>query len=203
MPTGVMDIPEQERAFREEVLLYLVARHEAAADSLQERQLEAFQSFASLWLEALDWRTEDGIRRYLELGETQRLERMTRFRRQAESWDVTLEFPVEPTRRQDEERAKWRRDYERTKKKLRADRDQQRWDAVKEMLENESRLRTMPSWLRDSFQFLGLPPRATLAEARRRYRELAKTHHPDTTGSTQQMARLNDAWQKVEAFFLA
>ena len=67
----------------------------------------------------------------------------------------------------------------------------------------EQRMRTMPSWLRESLQFLDLGPKATLVEARRRYRELAKKFHPDSGGSSQQMAALNDAWKKVEEFFLS
>src|SRR5689334_11555935 len=150
MPLTLADIPQQERSFRDDALLYLISRYEGAAESLHERQFEAFRAFASIWLDALDWRTEDGIRRYLELGAPQRLERIERFRRQTESWDITLEFPVQPTRQAEEERTQWRRDYERAKKKLRRERDQERWDAVREMLENEQRLRTMPSWLRYS-----------------------------------------------------
>ena len=70
-------------------------------------------------------------------------------------------------------------------------------------LEAEQRMRTMPSWLRDSFQFLDLGPKTSLVEARRRYRELAKKLHPDSGGTSQQMAALNDAWKKVEEFFLS
>ena len=203
MPT-LTEIPPAERAFREEVLLYLVSRHDRATDSLAERQLDAFRSFVGLWLETLDWRTEDGIGRYLEIARPQREERIERFRRQAQSWDVTLEFPVETNRAADEEKARWHRQHERAKKRRqRAEEDEARWQAVREMLEGEQRMRTMPSWLRESFQFLGLGPKATLAEARRRYRELAKKFHPDSGGSSQQMAALNDAWKKVEEFFLS
>ena len=157
-----------------------------------------------LWLETLDWRTEDGICRYLEIAPSGRQERIERFRRQAQSWDVTLEFPVETNRAEDEERANWHRQHERAKKRRqRREEDDARWQAVREMLEAEQRMRTMPSWLRESFQFLGLGPKVTLAEARRRYREMAKKFHPDSGGSSQQMAALNDAWKKVEEFFLA
>ena len=195
------EIPEKEHAFREDALAYLVTRYERASQSLQDRQFDAFRDFVALWLEAFDWRTEEGVRRYLQLPEPQRLERLERFRRQAESWDVTLEFPVDQADRKEEERARKRREYDRTKKRLRREADAAGWDNVREMLDAEHRLRAMPTWLRDSYAFLGLPARATLADARRRYRELAKKYHPDTSGSTELMAKLNDAWAQVEGFF--
>lgn len=193
-------IPDREHEAREEALAYLVSRHGRAATTLQDRQFDAFRDFVSLWLETFDWRTEDGIRRYLQLAEPQRLERLERFRRQAASWDVTLEFPVESEDRAEEERARRQREHVRTKQKLRQEQDAAGWERVRELLEAESRLRTMPVWMRESFEFLGLPARANLGDARRRYRELAKKYHPDTTGSTELMARLNDAWTRVEAF---
>ena len=197
------DIPVREQAFRQEALLYLVSRYERAVESLRERQFEAFRSFVGMWLDLLDWRGEAGLRRYLELAEPQRVERIERFRRQAQSWDVTLEFPDQPGRAEQAESTKWRQEHERAKKRLRRQQDEARWQAVRDMLEAEQRMRTMPSWLRDSFQFLGLGPKATLAEARRRFRELAKRHHPDSGGSSQKMAALNDAWKKVEEFFMS
>lgn len=195
------EIPEKEHAFREDALAYLVSRYDGASQSLQDRQFEAFRDFVALWLEAFDWRTEEGVQRWLQIPEPQRLERLERFRRQAESWDVTLEFPVEATARLDEERQRLKREHERTKKRLRREADAAGWENVREMLEAEHRLRAMPTWLRESFEFLGVPARATLADARRRYRELARKYHPDATGSTELMARLNEAWAKVEAFF--
>src|SRR5688500_14505346 len=101
---ATLEITEQEHAFREEALAYLVSRYERASELLSERQFGAFRDFVGLWLEALDWRTEDGVRRYLMLAPSQRLERFERFRRQAESWDVTLEFPVRPQDPQEEEK---------------------------------------------------------------------------------------------------
>lgn len=195
------EIPEKEHAFREDALAYLVSRYERASQSLQDRQFDAFRDFVALWLELFDWRTEDGVRRYLQIPEAQRQERMERFRRQAESWDVTLEFPVEASSAAEEERRHWKRDYDRTKKRLRREADQAGWEQVREMLEAEHRLRAMPTWLRGSYDVLGLPARATLADARRRYRELAKKYHPDKGGSPEQMAMVNDAWAKVESYF--
>jgi hypothetical protein len=195
------EIPEAEHAFREEALAYLVSRYERASQALQDRQYDAFRDFVALWLEAVDWRTEEGVRRWLQIPEPQRAERMERFRRQAASWDVSLEFHHQDDRRAEEERARKKREQERTKRRLREEQDAAAWEQVREMLESEHRQRAMPSWLRGSYDFLGLPARATLADARRRYRELAKKYHPDTTGSTELMAKLNDAWANVEAFF--
>lgn len=195
------DIPEAEHAAREDALAYLVSRYERASSALQDRQFDAFRDFVALWLDTFDWRTEAGIQRYLQLAEPQRLERLERFRRQAASWDVTLEFPVEPERRAEEERARRKREYDRTKERLRREQDAAGWDKVRELLEAEHRLRSMPTWMRECFDFMGLPAKATLADARRRYRELARKYHPDSTGSTELMARLNDAWGRVEAFF--
>ena len=195
------DIPEQEHEFREEALTYLVSRYERASLALEDRQFDAFRDFVQLWLEAFDWRTPDGVARWLQIPHAQRVERMERFRRQAESWDVTLELNGDESRREDAERAQWRRDYDRTKKRLRREAAQAGWEQVRATLEAEHRLRAMPSWLRESFDVLGLPARATLADARRQYRELAKRHHPDKSGSTELMARVNAAWAQVESFF--
>jgi hypothetical protein len=198
-----VEIPEQEHAFREEALAYLVSRYERAGELLTERQFNAFRDFVALWLDALDWRTDDGVRRYLQLAPSQRIERFERFKRQADSWDVTLEFPVRPDERQDEEKARWKREHEKTKKRLKRKAEAAHWEQVRQMLEAEHRMRTMPAWLRESFLFLGLGPTATLVDARKRYRELARKYHPDANGSTRQMAQLNDAWKKVEEFFLS
>ena len=167
---------------------------------LCEREVRVREDEVGIWLETLDWRTEEGVLRYVQLTEPQRLERIERFRRQAASWDVTIEFPVDGTRT-DPESTRWKREYDRTKKRLRREADQAGWEHVREMLESEHRLRAMPTWLRESFEVLGLGPRATLAEARRQFRGLAKLHHPDRSGSTTMMARLNEAWTKVEQFF--
>ena len=203
-PVSSPAIPDAERAFRAEALQYLVTRYERAASSLGERQLDAFRSFVGLWLDTLDWRTPEGVRRYLELGASSRAERMERFWRQAQSWDVTLEFSGEDGgRAEQEERARKKREEDRARRRRKREQDEARWEAVREMLEAEQRMRIMPTWLRDSFQFLGLGPKATLAEARRRFRELAKRYHPDSGGSSQQMAALNDAWKKVEEFFIS
>jgi len=44
-------------------------------------------------------------------------------------------------------------------------------------------------------QVLGLDPRTTApAEARKRYRQLARTHHPDVGGDPERMKEINAAW---------
>jgi hypothetical protein len=194
-------IPDDELAFREEALCWLVSRHVRAVQALKGRQFEAFRDFVDLWLDAFDWRTDADVSRYLQLQQEQRRERLERFRRQAESWDVTLEFPVGDEASRGEERARWRRDYDRVKKRLKRQADAAGWESVREAIEAEHRLRAMPAALRESFEFLGLGPRATLADARRCYRDLAKRYHPDKSGTARDMVRLNAAWQRVEAFF--
>lgn len=42
---------------------------------------------------------------------------------------------------------------------------------------------------------LGLPPNATPQQIKRRYRALAKRHHPDRGGDQQQMQRIIAAYQ--------
>jgi DnaJ-domain-containing protein 1 len=42
---------------------------------------------------------------------------------------------------------------------------------------------------------LSLPPTATQLQIKRRYRELAKRHHPDHGGDARQMQLLNEAYQ--------
>lgn len=49
----------------------------------------------------------------------------------------------------------------------------------------------------DHYGVLGVPPDASAAEIKARYRELAKTHHPDISGdgSDQEMAKINEAYE--------
>ncbi|MPZ23348.1 MAG: DnaJ domain-containing protein [Dehalococcoidia bacterium] len=51
----------------------------------------------------------------------------------------------------------------------------------------------------DPFKALGLPPTATLAQVKARYRELAKQHHPDAGngGSAERMAQINAAYHEL------
>jgi DnaJ-domain-containing protein 1 len=42
---------------------------------------------------------------------------------------------------------------------------------------------------------MGLPPTATKQQIKRRYRELAKKHHPDRGGDPHEMKRLVEAYQ--------
>ena len=49
----------------------------------------------------------------------------------------------------------------------------------------------------DHYEVLGVPPDASAAQIKARYRELAKTHHPDISGdgSDQEMAKINEAYE--------
>jgi curved DNA-binding protein CbpA len=42
---------------------------------------------------------------------------------------------------------------------------------------------------------MGLPPTATSQQIKRRYRQLAKKHHPDRGGDPREMQRLAAAYQ--------
>ena len=44
------------------------------------------------------------------------------------------------------------------------------------------------------YAVLGVDPEADTSTIRRAYRELARRHHPDFGGDTQQMISINDAW---------
>jgi hypothetical protein len=44
---------------------------------------------------------------------------------------------------------------------------------------------------------LGLPPYAGLSEVKKRYRELAKRHHPDHGGDSEKFIELLDAYEKL------
>lgn len=49
----------------------------------------------------------------------------------------------------------------------------------------------------DPFAALGLPPSATLDEVKRRYRELAMTHHPDRGGDGREFNRVRAAYERA------
>jgi DnaJ-domain-containing protein 1 len=59
-----------------------------------------------------------------------------------------------------------------------------RANAVRSMLERQQALAIM-----------GLPPTASRQQIKRRYRELAKKHHPDKGGDSREMQRLVAAYQ--------
>lgn len=197
-------VPQADREWREDVLTYLASRYDHASGVLRDAQWDSFRAFVELWLDLFDWRSEDALRRYLALPGEQRQERFERFVRQAESWDVTFDFPVED-RPTPEARAReaWRAEYEQARARLdeRFARATAAWERIREFLEAENQMRFMPVELREAWAALGLAPRSSLADARKRYRELAKQLHPDRTGSTVEMARVNDAWQRLQAFF--
>lgn len=203
MKNAAGPIPAEDRRFREEVLAYLSSRYARASHGLRESQWESFREFVDLWLDMFDWRTDRAVADYLALPEEQRRERYERFRRQADSWDVTLEFPLEAEESATERRARWREEFaaERRRVESRQAAGAARWEEVRRLLESEHALRRLPDSLRESYRLLELPPQATLAEARRRYRELARRHHPDTTGSHESMKALNEAWREIAAFF--
>jgi len=49
--------------------------------------------------------------------------------------------------------------------------------------------------IREALETLGLPPMVTRQEIRRRYRHLARLHHPDRQGAGEEMARINQAYE--------
>ena len=109
MSSEAPQAPDEDRAARQEVLGFLASRYEAASLLLQDSQWESFRSFTELWLDTYDWRSRDRLEDYLRLEPAQRRDRFERFQRQAESWDTTLEFPVDRDERMAAERQAWRR----------------------------------------------------------------------------------------------
>jgi DnaJ-domain-containing protein 1 len=200
-----VDIPDLDQVWREDALVYLTTRYERAFQVLRDPQWDTFRGFVDTWLDSFDWRTPERLARYLALSEEQRRQRFERFLVQADSWDVTLQHPVEerPSAAAQERRA-WHAAYERSKaaSEQRLREAAEAWQRVREYLENEQRLRHMPEGLREAYRLLGLPPTSALADARKRYRELAKKLHPDRGGDPAHMARLNEAWAEVLEFFL-
>lgn len=198
-------VPEEDRSARQEVLAFLASRYEAASLLLQDPQWESFRSFVELWLETYDWRNGEALAAYLTLEPEQRRARHERFRRQAHSWDTTLEFPVDREDRLAAERQAWRQDFaeKRARMRERAEREASRWESVRRILEAEHARRRVPDGLLAAFERLELEPEASLAEARARYRELARRLHPDVTGRTEDMVELNRAWEQVLEFFLS
>ena len=205
MASTTPQAPEQDRAARQEVLAFLASRYEAASLLLQDSQWESFRSFTELWLDTYDWRSEEQLEAYLCLELEQRQSRFERFLRQAESWDTTLEFPVDKDERMAAERQAWRRDFAEKKLRIkaRAEREASHWESVRRLLQAEHARRRVPTGLLEAFERLGLAPEATLAEARSRYREQARRLHPDVTGRTEDMVELNRDWELVLEFFLS
>jgi hypothetical protein len=205
-PEGQQAPLDLDREFRAEALAWIATRYQGASSTLRDGQWESFRGFVELWVDLLDWDAEGGLDGYLGLPPEQRRERAERFRRQASSWDVTLQFPLDRADGEAQRRARWRQQFERERKKIedRARRHAEHWETVRRLLEAEEAQRRVPGHLRGAWDVLGLPRDTTLAEARARYRELARQRHPDAAGGSHEaMKALNDAWQEVAAFFLA
>lgn len=56
-----------------------------------------------------------------------------------------------------------------------------------------------PKTERDPWEVLGLRPGVSAGQIEAAYRALAKEHHPDSGGSTEAMATLNAAYERVKA----
>lgn len=57
--------------------------------------------------------------------------------------------------------------------------------------------RAIPLHLQAEFRLLQLPAEASLADVRRRYRELAKLYHPDAGGDHNDFLALQQAYEQV------
>lgn len=202
--TGASGVPTEDRAFRWEAAAWLASRYAQASRDLRDAQWSSFRDFADLWSEQLDWDRDGGLDEYLGLPADARRDRAERFRRQAQSWDVTLRFPQDDAASESARRAEWRARFARQRRRAesRAASSEARWERVRRLLDEEAERRGVPDALRDAWETLGLPARATLPQARRRYRELARELHPDARGSDAEMKALNDAWRRVAAWFV-
>ena len=52
-----------------------------------------------------------------------------------------------------------------------------------------------------AWEILGLSDQASFEEAKKKYRKLTLTHHPDRGGESGVMAELNSAWELIEEFY--
>ena len=58
----------------------------------------------------------------------------------------------------------------------------------------------LPSHVVDALRLFGLPTDASFDVIHKRYRELAKQHHPDRGGDTKQFRRIHDAYMHITAW---
>ncbi|WP_236587017.1 J domain-containing protein [Nitratiruptor sp. YY09-18] len=54
--------------------------------------------------------------------------------------------------------------------------------------------------IHEALDVLGLPPMVSWHEINERYRTLAKKHHPDSGGDTQEMAKINWAYNILKEY---
>ncbi|MFQ6042200.1 MAG: J domain-containing protein [Candidatus Poribacteria bacterium] len=59
-----------------------------------------------------------------------------------------------------------------------------------------------PEMIRDAFEYMGLSYPVELYELKSRYRELARTYHPDKGGSSEEMQQLNTAYRIAVRYIL-
>lgn len=62
-------------------------------------------------------------------------------------------------------------------------------------------LDNVPPRVRQAYAVLGIPPGATVTEARKAQRRLALQYHPDKGGDVKEMQAVNDAVSVIERFF--
>lgn len=94
-----------------------------------------------------------------------------------------------------------RTDYDKSEFESKKNRDYEKyhsaWQDDYEEFGSEDKEPENASGDQDHYEVLGVPPDASAAEIKARYRELAKTHHPDISGdgSDQEMAKINEAYE--------
>ncbi|NPA04209.1 MAG: J domain-containing protein [Epsilonproteobacteria bacterium] len=54
--------------------------------------------------------------------------------------------------------------------------------------------------IKEALETLGLPPLVTFKEIKQRYLSLSQEFHPDKGGSTQEMAKINQAYQILKEY---
>ena len=54
--------------------------------------------------------------------------------------------------------------------------------------------------IRQALDVLGLPPLVTWSDIKKRYRELSRRYHPDLQGSSEEMAKINWAYEVLKKY---
>lgn len=208
-PPGLA-LNETDVRYRRAVKRFVKEKLPLAESSFDERRLESFRQFCTLWLELYDWRDPGKLQDYLLLTRTERKTRFRRFRRECDSWDVSLRFsgplPPPPPSAEEERRRRAEADRRERERRTREAREQEErarrfQDRLRDEMRNRERGRRVPFALRRCFETLQVPVGAPLPEAKAAYYRLAKENHPDRKGDAARMTAINLAWRQIADYY--
>jgi len=189
--------------FREEVLTRIREKERVAPQVLEGWQLHAFLEFCRVWQEYYHAGQEDKLGEYLSQPFEIRKSKYERFLEEYSSWEISFQFPSGSAYRAGRENAANRSSFrQRLDEQKQRDRERAEvFERIWKYIEEQSQFDTLPHDIRCYLKILDISPTSSLTEIKKKYRMLARQHHPDFNGDTGRMREINLAYAAVMDYF--